>query len=80
MFPVFLCSVLISFNKMKSKDIQKLVLSKYTNGDSATKISDDLKGALSRTTVFQWCRMIRNTGAIQLSAPLGGPRMVRTKK
>ena len=65
---------------MKSKDIQKLVLSKYKNGDSATKISHDLKGALSRTTTFEWCRMIRTTGSIQLSTPPGRHRLVRTKK
>ena len=65
---------------MKSKDIQKLVLSKYKNGDNATQISHDLKGALSRTTVFEWCRMIRTTGSIQLSTPPGCHRLVRTKK
>ena len=65
---------------MKSKDIQKLVLSKHNDGESASKIFHDLKSAISRTTVFEWCRMIRNTGSINLLTPTGCPRLVRTKQ
>ncbi|CAF1508915.1 unnamed protein product [Adineta ricciae] len=65
---------------MKSEDLQKLVLSKYENGESATKIFDDLLGAVSRKTVFNWCKMIRETGSINMSTSPGRPRTIRTKK
>jgi transposase len=64
---------------MKSKDLQNIVLSKYRNGETATKIFQDLNGGLSRRTVFVWCKMIRETGTITLARPLGCPRIVRTK-
>jgi hypothetical protein len=81
MFLVFRSHVLksISFNKMNSKDIQKLVISKYKNGNSARQRFDYLKDALGRITVFEWCRMIRNFGCIQLSTPMGCPCLVRAK-
>jgi transposase len=65
---------------MKSKDLQKLVLSKYENGDSATKIFHDLVGAVSRKTIFNWCKMIRETGSIDMFTSSGRPRIIRTKK
>ena len=40
---------------MKSKDLQKLVLSKRQNGDRPSKIFRDLNGAISRNQVFVWC-------------------------
>jgi len=65
---------------MKSKDLQKLVLSKYENGESATKIFHDLQGVISRKTIFNWCKMIRETGSIDLATSSGRPRIIRTKK
>ena len=64
---------------MKSKDLQKLVLSKRQNGDRPSKIFRDLNGAISRNQVFVWCRMIDATGSINLSAPTGPPLVIRTK-
>ena len=64
---------------MKSKDLQKLVLSKYENGDSATKIFHDLQGMISRKTTFNWCKMIRETGSIDLTTSSGRRRIIRTK-
>ncbi|CAF0883256.1 unnamed protein product [Rotaria sordida] len=58
---------------MKSKDLQNIVLSKYQNGDTPTKIYHDLNGDLGLTTIKRWCQMIRRTGSIQLSSPPGGP-------
>ncbi|CAF4596493.1 unnamed protein product, partial [Rotaria socialis] len=63
---------------MKSKDIQKLVLSKYENGDGPTKIFRDLNGTLSLPTIERWCKSIRDTGCINLSKPPGRPRTIRT--
>ena len=65
---------------MKSQDLQKLVLSKYENGEAVTKIFRDLNGSISYDTIRRWCKMIDKTGTIQLSAPPGPPRLVRTKQ
>ena len=64
---------------MKSKDLQKLVLSKYEAGQTPTKIFQDLNGAMSYRTVKRWCKVIRKTGAIDLSKPSGCQRTARTK-
>ncbi|CAM2721683.1 unnamed protein product [Rotaria socialis] len=64
---------------MKSKDLQKLVLSKYENGDGPTKIFRDLNGAISLQTIERWCKSIRDTGCINLSTSPGRPRTIRTK-
>ena len=64
---------------MKSKDFQHLVLSKYEAKQTPKKIFEDLNGAMSCRTVKRWCKMIRETGAIDLSKPSGCHRTVRTK-
>ena len=64
---------------MKSKDLQKLVLSKYEAGQTPKKIFQDLNGAVSYRTVKRWCKMIRKTGALDLSKLSGCHRTVRTK-
>jgi inhibitor of nuclear factor kappa-B kinase subunit alpha len=64
---------------MKSKDIQKLVSSKYKDGEGPTKIFRDLNGAVCLRTIKQWCKMLRDTGSIELFSPPGRPRIVRTK-
>ena len=64
---------------MKSKDLQKLVLSKYEAEQTPKKILQDLNGAVSYRTVKRWCKMIWETGAIDLSKPFGCYRTVRTK-
>ena len=64
---------------MKSEDLQKLVLSKYEAEQTPKKIFQDLNGAVSYRTVKRWCKMIRKTGAIDLSKPSACHRTVHTK-
>ena len=64
---------------MKSKDIQKIVSSKYEKGEGPTKIFGDLNGAVGLLTLKRWCIMLRDTGSIELSSSPGRPRIVRTK-
>jgi AraC-like DNA-binding protein len=63
---------------MKSKDVQEIVLSKYENGENPAKIFRDLNGAVSHITIKRWCKMISDTGSINLSTPTGRPRTVRS--
>ena len=65
---------------MKSKDVQKLVLSKCQKGEQPKKIFGDLNGALSYRTVRRWCKMVHDIGAIDLLKPRGRPRIIRTKE
>jgi transposase len=69
----------IKFTKMKSEDLQKLVLSKYKKGESSTKIFEDLNGFVSSRTIRRWCQMMSETGSISLSHSPGRPRIIRTK-
>ena len=64
---------------MKSKHLQKLVLSKYKTGQIPKKIFEDLNGAVSYPTVKRWCKVIGKAGAIDLSKPSGCHRTVHTK-
>ncbi len=63
---------------MKSKDLQKIVLSKYKNGDGPTKIFRDLNGGLCLETINRWCKMSRETGFIELAHRTGCLRIIRT--
>ena len=65
---------------MKSKDLQQVVFRKYEDGHSPTTIFRDVNGSLGLATIKRWCKMIRETGSIQLSTPSGGPRFARTSK
>ena len=69
----------IQFTKMKSEDLRKLVLSKYKNGESSTKILEDLNWFVSSRTIRRWCQMVRETGSISSSHSPGRPRIIRTK-
>ena len=64
---------------MKSKNLQNVVLSRYQNGDTPTKIYHDLSDAIGLRTIKRWCHMIHQTGTVSLSNPPGCPRLVRTK-
>ena len=64
---------------MKNKDLQKVLLSKYQNGDTPTKIHRDLNGGTGLRTIKRWCQMIRQSGSIKLSSTPGDPRFARTK-
>ena len=65
---------------MKSKDLQQVVFRKYEDGDSPTKTFRDLNGSLGLAMINRWCKMIHETGSIQLSTPSDGPRFARTSK
>ena len=65
---------------MKSKDLQKLVLSKYEKGEGPLEIFRHLNGALCLRTVKRWCKMICETGSIELSTSPGRSRTIRTKE
>ena len=64
---------------MKSKDLQKLVLSQYDNADGTTKIFPDPNGAIGLSTIERWCRRIREVGTIDLGNPHGCSRTIPTK-
>ena len=64
---------------MTSKDLQNVVLSKYQNGDTPTKIYHDLSGALGLRTIKPWPQIICQTGTITLSSPPDYLRLVRKK-
>ena len=64
---------------MKSKYLQKVVLSKYQNGHKTTKIHRDLNGGIGLRTIERWCQMIRRSDSIKLSSPPGGRRFATTK-
>ena len=52
---------------MKSKHLQKLVLSKYEAEQTPKKVFEDLNGMVSYRTVKQWYKMTQETGTIDLS-------------
>jgi hypothetical protein len=64
---------------MKSKDLQQVVLSKAKKGEAPKKIFSDLDGAVSYRSIERWCRMVRETGVIDLLHPPGRQRTIRTK-
>ena len=64
---------------MKSKDLQKLVLSKYDNGDGTTKIFRDFNSTISLSTIKRWCRRICEVGTVDLINPRGCSRTIQTK-
>ncbi len=51
---------------MKSEDLRKVVFRKYEDGDGVCKIFRDLNGSLGLNTIRRWCKMIRDTGSIQM--------------
>ena len=57
--------ILILLVAKKSKDFQNLVLSKYQNGDEATKVFRDLNGSISPRTNEWWCKAVRDSGSIK---------------
>ena len=64
---------------MFSKDVQKVVLSKYENEDNARKIFRDLNGCVGLRTIERWLKQIRAIGTIDTSNPPGASRTIRTK-
>ena len=64
---------------MKSQDLQRVVFSKYQDGDRPTKIYRDLNRAIGLSTIERWCKSIRESDSIKLTNPPGRPRTIRTK-
>ena len=64
---------------MKSKDIQKVVKTKYENGDGLEKIYLDLAAAVSLPTIILSIKMMNTTDSITLSSSPGCPRTVSIK-
>jgi hypothetical protein len=63
---------------MKSTDLQKFVLLERENDGGPTKIFRDLIGGLCLRTLKRWCKMIDETGSIDLSSPTGCLHIIRT--
>ena len=66
-------------SKNMNKNIQKVVKTKYENGDGLANIYHDLAGAVSLPSTTLWRKIINITGSITLSSPPGCSRTVRTK-
>ena len=64
---------------MKSKDFQKLVLSKYSKSKEPTKIFRNLNGFVSFHIIELLCKSVRETCCIDLSKSAGRPRRIRMK-
>ena len=64
---------------MNGEELQKLALSKYEKGEPSTKIFEDLNGFVSSRSIRRWCKMVRETGIINLSHSLARPHIIRTK-
>ena len=64
---------------MKSLDLQEIVKCKHQNGDSVSKIFNDLSGVISLSTIKRCVKMLDETGAIKLGKSPGRPRIARTK-
>jgi hypothetical protein len=60
-------------------ELKKMIALKHQNGACPKKIFRDLNGALDLTTIKRWCKMIDETGVIDLTSPLGRPRTIRNK-
>ena len=65
---------------IKSKDLQKLVFSKYEKGEGPSEISWHLNDALCLRTVKRCCKMIHESGFIELSTSPGRLPTIRTKE
>ena len=65
---------------MKSKDLQKIVLSKYQNSNTPTKVYRDLNGGTGLRTIKRWCQMIRQSRSITLASPSSCFSSIRKKK
>ena len=65
---------------MKSKDLQKLVLSKYGKGEGRSEIFRHLNVYYVFKTVKRWCKMICETGSIELSTFSGRSSIIRMKE
>lgn len=65
--------------KMKSEDLRKLVVRMTDDGMSSRQIAKQLRKVVSDRTVRRWQHLYKTTGAIDLKAPTGRHRIIRTK-
>ena len=65
---------------MKSKDLQKLVLSKYEKGEGTSEIFRHLNGVLCLRSDKQWCKIIHEIGSIELFTSPGPSPIIPTKE
>ena len=70
-------SQLIVYMGMKDENLQNILLSKYRNGDTDTKIFRDLNDRVGLRTVKRWCQMIHQSGSITLATSPVGSCLVR---
>lgn len=65
---------------MKHKDLRNIVLSKRQNGKKPLTIFQELEGEISLKTIRRWCKMIGETGSIDLRTSSGRKRTARSKE
>ena len=63
-----------------NKDLKKLVLSRYEKGESSSEIFLHWSGALCPRIVRRWCKIIRESGSLELSTSPGRSLIIRTKE
>ena len=64
---------------MKSKGLQKTILSKCQNGDTPIENHRDLSSGIGLRAIKRWSQVIHQSGSTLLSTPSGCPLFVRTK-
>ena len=64
---------------MEIKDLPKLILSKYKCDDDAMKIFHHLCSAISRKTIFNWCKMLVESGSMNMTTSSDRSRTISTK-
>ena len=63
---------------MKSKNFQEIVVSKRQDRDGLTKVFRGLSEKFCLKTIERWCKMIDQTGSINIGHPADCLRIVRT--
>ena len=64
---------------MQTKDLQNVVLSKYKDEQSCTKIQEDRCGSMVQSTIESWYKMMGDSNRITLIKLSTRPRTVRTE-
>ncbi len=64
---------------MKSQDLRKVFMRMGDDGTSSVQIGKQSRNLLSQRTVKRWQNLYKETDAIDLKAPSGRPKVVRTK-
>ena len=64
---------------MNSLSLREIVKCKHQNGDSVSKIFNDLSGVISLSTIKRWVKMHDETVAIKLGKSPSRTLIARTK-